>query len=390
MLFGCMTINLSAAAEDSAENVFETKDGFLDLEAEDLKYDKGLLELLKSDLYSGKKALRPLKEDKNQPAKDAAAALSVQFKADRDGTYYIWMRHTASVARSNGGNLWLSLGGGNYNFTNLKAEAEAPAWFVLGKVELKAGEIGSMRILPRQIVSIGYDRFIISADENYTPTDKDLDIKAAAVATSYPIPTPTPTPAAIEPGKDGTYDIIDFSKEDSVKKYGFASGTEHKQDTKFTAQWIPNNTRDIHIGDVNNVSKFNTLKIRVYGNSKLPVTFLLQFMSNDPDTEGDDYYGKTIVVDKDGWQEFVIPFTELGKTRSPLGYDQISRISLRTKGWDIENPEGSVLYFDKFQLVRDEAIAKEEELLRQEEEAQATSDPEGFVKGGGRGVSVLR
>ena len=380
MLFGCMTLNLSAAAEDSAENVFETKDGFLDLEAEDLKYDKGLLELLKSDLYSGKKALRPLKEDKNQPAKDAAAALSVQFKADRDGTYYIWMRHTASVARSNGGNLWLSLGGGNYNFTNLKAEAEAPAWFVLGKVELKAGETGSMRILPRQIVSIGYDRFIISADENYTPTDKDLDIKAAAVATSYPIPTPTPTPAAIEPGKDGTYDIIDFSKEDSVKKYGFASGTEHKQDTKFTAQWIPNNTRDIHIGDVNNVSKFNTLKIRVYGNSKLPVTFLLQFMSNDPDTEGDDYYGKTIVVDKDGWQEFVIPFTELGKTRSPLGYDQISRISLRTKGWDIENPEGSVLYFDKVQLVRDEAIAKEEELLRQEEEAQATSDPKDLSK----------
>lgn len=99
MLFGCMTLNLSAAAEDSAENVFETKDGFLDLEAEDLKYDKGLLELLKSDLYSGKKALRPLKEDKNQPAKDAAAALSVQFKADRDGTYYIWMRHTASVAK---------------------------------------------------------------------------------------------------------------------------------------------------------------------------------------------------------------------------------------------------------------------------------------------------
>lgn len=381
MLFTCLTIGTGAlAAEDTAANVFETEDGFLDIEAEDLVYDEERIEVVESKLYSGGAALRPLIEDKNQPAQSTPASVEIQFTADKDGTYYIWMRHTASVERQNGGNLWLSLNGGVYNFTNLKAEAEAPAWFVLGKVTLKAGETGSVRIFPRQIVSIGYDRFIISCDDTYMPTDDELNIKASAEATSYPIPTPTPPPEAIEPDADGTFDIIDFDDEESVTKYGFTASKENKEDTKFTAEWYPNNVRDLHIKDVNNLSNFNMIKIRVYGNSEVPVKFLLQFMSNDPDTEGDDYYGKTITVDQDGWQEFVIPFSELGATRSPLGFDQITSISLRTKGWDIENPEGSVLYFDKFQLVRDEQIAKEEELLRQEEEAQATSDPTDLSK----------
>ncbi len=57
--------------------------------------------------------------------------------------------------------------------------------------------------------------------------------------------------------------------------------------------------------------------------------------SEDPEKEGIDYYALRFRLDWEGWRELVLPFDELGKTRSPVGWHKIDRFSLHA-AWDPE------------------------------------------------------
>ena len=52
----------------------------------------------------------------------------------------------------------------------------------------------------------------------------------------------------------------------------------------------------------------------------------LVFGSENPATEGADYYSLTVKTDFAGWREFLYARDELGAVRSPLGWDRIGRV----------------------------------------------------------------
>lgn len=96
----------------------ETKDGFLDFEAEDTDYKSGRLEEHSDrNKYSGGKALTIPVEDKTQPDADAEPDIDLSFKADVDGTYSVWVRAYASVADEAGQSVFLAFNGGEYAWT---------------------------------------------------------------------------------------------------------------------------------------------------------------------------------------------------------------------------------------------------------------------------------
>ena len=102
----------------SAAVTMVTQDGYLDFEAEDMPFDAsaGRLALTEGDIYSGGQALKVLKEDKAEPANDAAADLDLSFTADKAGTYTVWMRNTATQENFSGNSIYLSVGTKPYSY----------------------------------------------------------------------------------------------------------------------------------------------------------------------------------------------------------------------------------------------------------------------------------
>ena len=164
-----------AANETSAP--ISTKDGFLDVEVENMPYDEEYFRIREHDMYSDGKALSPITEDKTVPPASAAVQLDLSFTADKGGTYNIWVRHTGNVSSQRGQSVFVSLGGVSYSNFRLTAEDYDPVWVKIGSLSVKEGNVGSVRLRARQTASIGFDRCIITKDGSYVPDDIELGIR---------------------------------------------------------------------------------------------------------------------------------------------------------------------------------------------------------------------
>ena len=153
-----------------------TVDGYLDVEVEDMPYDPIFFKVSERELYSGGKALSPQSEDKTIPAAKTPAHVDLSFTADRDGTYQLWVRHTSEIVNQRGQTVFVSLGGGAYNNFRLTGETSDPVWVKLGSVSVKKGAVGSVRLCRRQTYMIGFDRYIVTRDASFVPSDIELEI----------------------------------------------------------------------------------------------------------------------------------------------------------------------------------------------------------------------
>lgn len=73
--------------------------------------------------------------------------------------------------------------------------------------------------------------------------------------------------------------------------------------------------------------------------------------SDNKDSKGGDYYLKKIKIDWKGWKTFTIPFKIFGKTRKPLGWNQIDYLYFNFKGWGIKHNPNGKYYFDDIKLL---------------------------------------
>ena len=166
----------------SAEMNYDYTGIVYDIEAEDLPIlDSARLFYTDSNkpssVLSCGRGVEVVYEDKTQPAPDAPASLELSFTPEKDGRYYIWLRHTASKSNQAGQSIFMAIGNGNYVNRGLIAEPNAPVWLQIAAVDAKAGERSFLRFIPRQKSGIRLDRFIITTNSYYIPTDSDLGIK---------------------------------------------------------------------------------------------------------------------------------------------------------------------------------------------------------------------
>lgn len=94
-------------------------------------------------------------------------------------------------------------------------------------------------------------------------------------------------------------------------------------------------------------SLHNTLELRLCSLKATGSRFLVYVGSENPATEGADYYSAQITLDYTGWKTFQLPFSEMGESRSPMGWDRITELAFNAAGWNnTPHPEAVVLVGD--------------------------------------------
>lgn len=78
-------------------------------------------------------------------------------------------------------------------------------------------------------------------------------------------------------------------------------------------------------------------------------TFYLQFISQNTDFEGDDYYGYLVKLTQSGWNKYTIRLNECEVDRNPKGWDNIDYLLLTRVGFDQVNKESTVIYLNNFE-----------------------------------------
>jgi hypothetical protein len=94
-------------------------------------------------------------------------------------------------------------------------------------------------------------------------------------------------------------------------------------------------------------SEMGMLSFRLHSAKATGAAFMLLLDSENPASEGPDYYGFRIVQDWEGWRSFRLPLAELSATREPLGLQAIHAVRFAASGWgNTPDPEGVIMLAD--------------------------------------------
>jgi hypothetical protein len=94
-------------------------------------------------------------------------------------------------------------------------------------------------------------------------------------------------------------------------------------------------------------SRYNLLRLWLYNEKPISARFMVLATSENPATEGSDYWGWGVRLDFTGWKELIVPVGNSKGTRSPRGWDQIDALRFTASGWgNTPHPEADVLVDD--------------------------------------------
>jgi hypothetical protein len=154
--------------------------------------------------------------------------------------------------------------------------------------------------------------------------------------------------------------LDDFEGGEAEWKWdGMAPDHEHFRSGEAGGLW-DTATEQVTARDiVHNWTAHDRLTFWCYSPEATGARLLLILWSENPDTDGWDYYWTLIDVDWTEWREFSIPKRAFIATREP-SWNHIEALSLASGGWDIIRPvPGTLLTFDDFALRRDPPAPQE-------------------------------
>ena len=95
----------------------------------------------------------------------------------------------------------------------------------------------------------------------------------------------------------------------------------------------------------------NAIEFWLHSQSETRSSFMFIIASENPNTDGMDYYQMKITLNFSGWRKFTVPLKNFGIAREPLGWNQITAVYFTAEGWgNTPNPE-SVVNVGPFRLV---------------------------------------
>ncbi|MFO7945399.1 MAG: alginate lyase family protein, partial [Armatimonadota bacterium] len=103
----------------------------------------------------------------------------------------------------------------------------------------------------------------------------------------------------------------------------------------------------------------------VYNVREVPTAFMCIIRSENPATEGMDYWSVKVPLNFEGWKRFGLLIRDGGGARTPRGWDQVDSISFRASGWNNEPSPDATVYIDRLELRGD--IGGEGPLIDDEE-----------------------
>jgi hypothetical protein len=116
---------------------------------------------------------------------------------------------------------------------------------------------------------------------------------------------------------------------------------EHLRDGRPSRLWEHGKASSIAINTVpEDWSAYNHLTFWLHSRQATGAKFMLVLSSENPATEGADYYSAPITVNFMGWKRFRYGLANLGTAREPLGWKKIGGVLFTATGWGNEpNPQ---------------------------------------------------
>lgn len=147
-------------------------------------------------------------------------------------------------------------------------------------------------------------------------------------------------------------DIV-FEDFDSVEGWeGFELSHEQAHSGAASALWRNMTERPrVTCTDIpHDWSSYSAFTFWVYNKKKLPTAFMAIISSENPATEGPDYWSVRVNLNFTGWRMFGLRLTPGGGARSPRGWDQVDSITFTASGWNNTPHPEAVVYVDELRL----------------------------------------
>lgn len=93
-------------------------------------------------------------------------------------------------------------------------------------------------------------------------------------------------------------------------------------------------------------SKYSGASVWIHSNLAAGNAVILVLASENPKTEGPDYYTVLVPLDWTGWRQFVFAFKDMKVGRTPIGLKRIERIYFAATGWNLTFNPNVVLHFE--------------------------------------------
>ena len=101
---------------------------------------------------------------------------------------------------------------------------------------------------------------------------------------------------------------------------------------------------------------YNTLSFWIHSARATRSRFLLYVGSENPATEGLDYYSAMLTLNFTGWRHYALSLSNLGPSRSPLGWDRIDRLALHASGWNNTPHPDAIVHIDDVKLTKEPPV----------------------------------
>ena len=141
---------------------------------------------------------------------------------------------------------------------------------------------------------------------------------------------------------------------DTVTVSGGEVSAEQAKSGKGSVKWADHMTHKSLVlrGYPTDWSAYNKVAFWLYSEKANGAEFVFLVFSENPKSEGIDYWQTEIKVDWTGWKYFEFPFYKLRKSRKPLGWGHITSVQFNTSGWGNEPKEDTLLYLDDMTLFK--------------------------------------
>lgn len=147
--------------------------------------------------------------------------------------------------------------------------------------------------------------------------------------------------------------LLDTSKKSAITNAGFTADSKKVNTTKYSAKWETDDTKEFYIKefpkDISDHSVIN-FSLLVDSTSAESATLMLFIGSENPSTDGLDYYSKVLTVEPGKWQTYQFNYSELTLNRTPVGFNEITEIRLTATGWGNKVSDGTVVYVENMFL----------------------------------------
>ena len=95
---------------------------------------------------------------------------------------------------------------------------------------------------------------------------------------------------------------------------------------------------------------YNLLRLWIHSRKSVPTDIMLLVRSENPQTDGPDYWGYRVGLRYSGWREFVFPVGQRTGARSPRGWDQVDSLAFTASGWGNSPHPDTDLLIDHIRL----------------------------------------